>query len=123
MAAWLNDQKMALDLYERACEIDLGPLMDSCDQGVHAASYGGIWQCVVNGFCGIRVVDGELRIDPNLPAGWSRVSLPFEYCGEKLKIDITQDQISVVNESMKKEITVTSNGQRHPAEANDVVSC
>lgn len=113
MAADLKEPEMAYNLYRRACEIDLGPQMDSCDAGVHAASYGGIWQCVVNGFCGVRIVNGELRIDPNLPAEWKGVSLPFIWQGEKLRIDIGDGKLSVANESMRKEITFENGGKSH----------
>lgn len=121
MAAGLGEKKTAYELYRHACGIDLGLQMDSCDEGIHAASYGGIWQCVVNGFCGIRIIDGELRIDPNLPDEWGRVSLPFIWQGEKLRIDIGDGKLSVVNESMQKEITYITDGKTHTIETNIVL--
>jgi hypothetical glycosyl hydrolase len=121
MAADLTEKRTAYELYQRACEIDLGPQMDSCNAGVHAASYGGIWQCVVNGFCGIRMVDGELWINPNLPDEWERVSLPFIWQGETLRIDIGDGKLIVVNESMRKEITFMNGGEKHTVKTNIVL--
>ncbi|MGL4904663.1 MAG: hypothetical protein ACRC34_04120, partial [Cetobacterium sp.] len=47
LASDMNDKEMAYDLFRRASEIDLGPNMKSSDHGIHAASLGGIWQCIV----------------------------------------------------------------------------
>ena len=41
--------------------------MNTSDDGVHAASIGGIWKSAVFGFAGIRFVDGKLTINPRLP--------------------------------------------------------
>ena len=55
---------LAYSLFKKSSEIDLGPMMNTSDDGVHAASIGGIWKSAVFGFAGIRLVDGRLRINP-----------------------------------------------------------
>jgi len=67
VAADVDDLHLSYDLFRKASEIDLGPNMNSSDQGVHAASLGGIWQIIVCGFGGLRMVGGKLRINPKLP--------------------------------------------------------
>lgn len=54
LAAWEGLDDMALDMYRHAIAIDLGPNMKSSDLGIHSASMGNVWQCVVCGFAGLE---------------------------------------------------------------------
>ncbi len=54
LAADVDDPGLSYDLFRKASEIDLGPNKKSSDQGVHAASLGGIWQIIVCGFGGLE---------------------------------------------------------------------
>lgn len=36
-------------------------------RSTHAAPRGGLWQCVLQNFGGLRVLGGKLMISPNLP--------------------------------------------------------
>lgn len=91
----LGNEEMAYSLYRRATEIDLGPAMNSSDHGVHAASIGGIWQAVVQGFGGVRMIDGKLRINPRLPKHWEELSFTIYWQGQRLDIDITKNSLSI----------------------------
>ena len=53
LAAWEGMDDMALDMYRHAIDIDLGRNMKSSDMGIHSASMGNVWQCVVCGFAGL----------------------------------------------------------------------
>ena len=93
LAGDLGDREMAYSLFRRACGIDLGPNMKTSDMGVHAASLGGIWQCVVMGFGGLRMLDGKLRIDPRLPAEWTELRFPFYWQGKRISAQVTQHML------------------------------
>ena len=55
LAADINLSDYSYSLFEKACRIDLGDKeMGSSVAGLHAASLGGIWQCVVFGYLGVR---------------------------------------------------------------------
>ena len=97
LAADLGEAKMAYDLFERATMIDMGNVMWSSNEGMHAASLGGIWQCVVLGFGGVRRYGSELRIDPNLPEAWKSVSFAIKWHGQRLEIYADHETLSVVN--------------------------
>ena len=62
--------------------------MKSSDPGIHAASLGGIWQMVVFGYGGVRMIEGKLRIEPNLPQAWSHLSYGFDYQGQAISVEI-----------------------------------
>ncbi len=96
-AADMRQMDMAYDLFEKSTEIDLGPVMTTSDAGVHAASFGGIWQGAVYGFGGLRMLGGKLRINPQLPDAWSKLFYTVIWHGQKLEVTITKDAITVVN--------------------------
>jgi len=95
LATDMKDSKMAYNLFKKATEIDLGPNMETSNHGIHAASLGGIWQCIVNGFGGVRMLNGQLRIEPRLPDAWHQLSFRINWHGEQLLIDVKGAEFSV----------------------------
>ncbi len=95
LAADIGDKDLAYSLFQKAIRIDLGPNMKSSDHGLHTASLGGIWQIIVFGFGGVRMVGGELRISPNLPKGISNLEFQIIWQGEKLQIGITKEKLTI----------------------------
>ena len=117
LASDLHEKEKAYELFERACRIDLGPVMTTSDAGIHAASFGGIWQCVVNGFAGVRVVDGKLRIQPNLPDAWDSMTARICWQGQELEITVTKDTLTVCNKTGEKEISFLCGGKTYTTAA------
>ncbi|MEG1874608.1 MAG: glycosyl hydrolase family 65 protein [Angelakisella sp.] len=113
LASDLQEKELAYQLFTRACRIDLGPVMTTSDEGIHAASFGGIWQCAINGFAGVRVVGGQLRIQPNLPQAWNRVTFHLNWQGQTLRVTVTKEQLTVENLTKTKAISFLTNHQAH----------
>ena len=114
LASDMNDKEMAYDLFRRASEIDLGPNMKTSDHGIHAASLGGIWQCIVNGFSGVRMLGGELRIDPKLPENWNEVIFPLNWHGVNLTVKVDKNLLTLVkNSDSDEEIKFTVYGTEY----------
>ena len=111
MAADMGDDDMAYDLFKRSCAIDLGPYMGTSDAGIHAASFGGIWQCAVYGFGGVRMLDSKLRIEPRLPQNWDKLSFTIMWKGEKLGVTVTKDGVEVQNLTGSKKLELTVQGK------------
>ncbi|MGI2328955.1 glycoside hydrolase family 65 protein [Planococcus sp. YIM B11945] len=86
---------LAYELFQKSTEIDLGPSMKTSDEGIHAASIGGIWKAAVFGFAGIRLADGRLRINPKLPKNWQGMKFAIQWHGQRVKISITPKMLSV----------------------------
>ncbi len=103
LASDLGDQELAYDLFRRASEIDLGPNMKTSDAGIHAASLGGIWQAVVNGFGGVRMTGGNLRISPMLPKAWNALTYSIDWKGETLNVQASQDQVTITRRTPSTE--------------------
>lgn len=95
LAADLGQLDLAYELFTRASQIDLGPNLNSSADGIHAASIGGLWQCVVNGFGGIRMNSGKLRIEPHLPSEWTNLAFVILWEGVRLKVAVRHGSFKV----------------------------
>ena len=109
LASDMGDKELAYQLFLRIHGIDMGPNMKTSDHGLHAASLGGLWQSVVNGFGGVRMHNGKLRISPQLPGAWSRLTFEISWYGDILEVDATDEEVILtkktkVNDSIKLEV-------------------
>ncbi|MCK5130455.1 MAG: glycoside hydrolase family 65 protein [Clostridiales bacterium] len=91
----LGNSELAYSLLNRTIDIDMGQKMKSSDWGIHAASLGGIWQCVVLGFGGVRMVGGILRIEPELPKQWDELKFTIYYKRCKLLIVVDKKKMRI----------------------------
>lgn len=106
----MGNREMAYDLFQRAAAIDMGPNMKSSDAGIHAASIAGIWQSTVFGFGGVRMLEGKLRINPNLPEQWKELSFFIHWKGQKIAVQITKEQLKLTNLTATASVELTVNG-------------
>ena len=104
LASDMKDKKMAYDLFQRAIRIDAGENMRSSDPGIHAASIAGIWQSIVYGFGGVRMLHGNLRVCPELPDNWKRLDFCIYWHGQRLHIVADQEQLDITNETGEKAV-------------------
>ncbi len=109
LAADMREMDQAYEFFEKSAQIDLGPVMTSSDAGIHTASFGGIWQGVVYGFGGLRMLGGKLRIDPVLPEAWGRLVYTLIWQGQNL-------QVEAVRKGNGQEVTVTNLTATAPVE-------
>lgn len=93
----MDEREQAYGFFRKASEIDLGPNMRSSDEGIHSASIGGIWQSLIFGLAGVRLTDGVLRIRPRLPKAISRIAFPLWWQGERLKVMVEGNTITIHN--------------------------
>ena len=113
LAADLGEKETAYRLFGRAERIDLGPVMWSSHMGIHAASLGGIWQCVVFGFLGVRRYGEELRIEPHLPDEWKAASCHIYWKDERLEVTATKERLTVKNLTGTKDISILHEGEKY----------
>lgn len=111
LASDMGKKKMAYDLFKKASMIDLGTFIGSSNAGIHAASFGGVWECIVYGFGGVRMLDGKLRICPALPDEWEKLSYTIIWKGQKLAVEVTKDYIKVQNLTKTMDVEVEVYGE------------
>ncbi|WP_211653246.1 glycoside hydrolase family 65 protein [Planococcus alpniumensis] len=97
MASDLGERELAYKLFRETCAIDMGPGMNTSDEGIHAAAIGGIWKSAIFGFAGVRLADGKLRIDPYLPKQWQRMKFTIYWQGQPLQVEIMTDFMEVTS--------------------------
>ena len=101
LAADLHEDATAYNFFKGCGEIDLGPVMTTSDMGVHTASMGGIRQCAVYGFGGVRVVGDELHVNPRLPEDWTELEAPLCWRGQALRMHATKDGVTLCNQGQE----------------------
>ncbi|WP_179032508.1 glycoside hydrolase family 65 protein [Paenibacillus kribbensis] len=111
LASDFGDRKLAYDLFLRATEIDLGPNMHSSDAGIHSASLGGVWKCVVMGFAGVRMLDGQLHLNPKLPESWNKLKFPLYWHNHRLLITLSPEDVLIETDA-EESISLYISGQK-----------
>jgi kojibiose phosphorylase len=82
IAAEVGDLERAFRLFLTALFTDLKNIYNNTDDGIHAASLGGVWQVLVKGFGGMRIKRNILTFNPSLPKQISliRFSIKWRDC-------------------------------------------
>ncbi|WKA55684.1 glycoside hydrolase family 65 protein [Planococcus shixiaomingii] len=109
LASDIGEYDLAYSLFQKSIEIDLGPAMDTSDEGIHAASIGGLWKAAVFGFAGVRLIDGRLRIDPKLPKTWRSMKFTIQWQGSPVSISITPTLLAIKMEDGEVMVFETNN--------------
>lgn len=114
LACDIGDPELGYEMFQKACLIDLdNDNPHSSDAGIHAASYGGLWQCAVWGFGGLRMLGGKLRISPNLPKAWNKLSYTLLWKGQKLAVTVTPRMVQITGEKQKETVTLEVWGKEY----------
>ena len=74
----------------QAAAIDDQDGMGNLALGIHIATMGGLWQALVFGLVGLRWSAAVLHVDPQLPSGWSRLVVPLEWRGRRIRLEVVQ---------------------------------
>ena len=93
IACDLNQPEEAYTHFMRAALVDLDNVRSNANQGIHAASSGGVWQAVVFGFAGIRISEnGIITAHPNLPSHWKRLKFRLQWQNQWYQVDLRASQ-------------------------------
>ena len=87
-ACEIGEPELAYEHFMRAARSDLGDIRGNADDGIHAASAGGLWQALVFGFAGLRLTEDGYSIKPKLPSHWDRLNFKFVHRGEWHEVEI-----------------------------------
>ena len=66
----------------------------------------GSWLSVVEGFGGMRVKDGVLSLEPQLPAAWESLAFKINFRGRVLTVEVSRDAVGVSNEGAPVDIVL-----------------
>jgi len=92
MAAEVGNAQAAYEYFLLSAAVDLANMAGNVGDGIHVASCGGVWMAVVNGFAGLRDLDGfDIRLTPRLPADWDRLRFRLLVRGSWLEVEMTRE--------------------------------
>jgi 1,2-alpha-glucosylglycerol phosphorylase len=99
-AAWLEHMDEAYRYFIRSCTVDLYNTGKAVSGGtfiggIHTAACGVAWQIVVNGFLGMYVTEAGFGFNPRLPPGWREVSLGLKRGGDRVRLTVNRDEMTV----------------------------
>ncbi|WP_106770031.1 glycoside hydrolase family 65 protein [Paenibacillus faecalis] len=112
LACELGYQEKAYEMYLRTARLDLDNYNNDTEDGCHTTSMAGTWMSVVLGFGGLRVKDGVLHLKPFVPGHWTAFSFKVMFRGSRLKVNVTDKEIIVLNET-DTPAAINLNGKDH----------
>ncbi|MGO1381277.1 MAG: glycosyl hydrolase family 65 protein, partial [Corynebacterium sp.] len=95
MAAELGLHDKAMDFFHRGLFIDLNNLHGNTPDGVHIASCGGVWSCLVYGFGGFRDNYGQYSIDPRVPEEWGALEYRITLRGRIIQVTVADGEVTL----------------------------
>ena len=93
LACELGKPAEAYEHFMRTALVDLDDVRGNADEGIHAASAGGVWQTVIFGFGGIRFTESGPIATPHLPPGWTRLKFQLLWRGQRYEFDLQPSSI------------------------------
>ena len=89
LAATLDKSVDAYHHFMQAAFIDLKNTFGNTEDGIHAASAGGIWQALIFGFGGIQLTENGPIATPHLPPHWNRIKFKLNWRGTWHNFDLS----------------------------------
>lgn len=105
----IGDNKKAYRYFATTAELDLKNNQKNAEKGIHAATLGGTWQAVINGFAGMRIREGILSFNPYLPQHWQEIKFNIKWHGFDLNVKICRNSIHMFFASYKKSDCISMN--------------
>jgi beta-phosphoglucomutase len=97
LAANLDKSVDAYEHFMRAALIDLTNTFGNTEDGIHAASAGGIWQAVVFGFGGVQLTENGPVATPHLPPNWTRLKFKLNWRGTWHHFNLSPSVVSTTD--------------------------
>jgi len=95
MCAEVGHLELAHDYAWEAALVDLRDLHRNTRHGLHLASLAGAWSAVVEGFGGLRELDGVPALAPRLPDGITGLRLRVRHSGVRLLVEADRETVRV----------------------------
>ncbi|AGK98693.1 glycoside hydrolase family 65 protein [Clostridium pasteurianum] len=120
LASKLGKKDKAYELYLRTSRLDLDNYNNDTEDGCHITSMAGTWLSIVEGFGGVKVINGKLTVSPFIPQQWKAFSFKITFRDSLLNINITNENIIITNEG--KEIDLLVKDKDYTVKEGDKIS-
>lgn len=95
LASKIGDMKKALSYMESSALIDLEDTHDNTRDGIHTANMGGLYNCIVQGFAGLRIKEEGLYLNPQLPPKWDGYSFSLYFQERLVSVKMTKKHVTL----------------------------
>lgn len=120
LASKFGKKDKAYELYLRTARLDLDNYNNDTEDGCHITSMAGTWLSIVEGFGGVKVINGKLTVNPFIPQQWKAFSFKITFRDSLLNINITNENIVITNEG--KEIDLLVKDKDYTVKEGDKIS-
>jgi maltose phosphorylase len=97
VASRIGNIEKAYELYLRTARLDLDDYNNEVCDGLHITSMAGTWLAIVEGFGGMRILDGRISLNPLIPEKWQSYSFHARYRGILFEVKVTKDCVTINN--------------------------
>ena len=101
VASTVGNKQKAYDLYLRTARLDLDDYNNEVADGLHVTSMAGTWLTIVQGFGGMRVKEGKLHFNPQIPEKWNAFAFNILFRGNQLNIRV--EKLKTIIQNIKGE--------------------
>ncbi len=93
LAAELDREDKAYQLYLRTARLDLDNYNYDTDDGLHITSMAGTWMSIVKGFAGFEIKNDKPHFRPFLPKAWNSFDFMIVFRDRRIKIKIEKEKL------------------------------
>lgn len=97
--AAIGAMELSWEFFRNCLVVDLDENPHDSTDGIHSASLGGIWSCLIFGFAGVRYENGILYLNPHLPGHWKTMNFRMIIEGVQVHFLIGSEKINLTCES------------------------
>ncbi|WP_430812086.1 MULTISPECIES: family 65 glycosyl hydrolase domain-containing protein [unclassified Carboxylicivirga] len=101
LAAKIGNNEKAYEMYLRTSRLDIDDYNHEAHEGLHITSMAGTWMAIVEGFGGKRVHDGQLFLNPIIPAQWQEYSFRIAFMGNDLEVVVNSKRVNIISHAEK----------------------
>ncbi len=99
LSARLGMMDKAWAYFQQSLRLDLNDTFGDAEEGLHLLNFAGNYLAMTRGFGGIKVEEGQLSLSPQRPSAVAAFSFKLQWQGKSLEIKISQDLVSILNQS------------------------
>lgn len=97
--AAVGEMELSWDFFRKCLMVDIDENPHDSTDGIHSASLGGIWNCLIFGFAGVHYEAGVLYLAPHLPTKWKTMDFYMMIEGVQVHFIIENEKIILTCEA------------------------
>jgi maltose phosphorylase len=97
LASRIGNIEKAYELYLRTARLDLDDYNREVAEGLHITSMAGTWLAIVEGFGGMRVSNGTMKLNPLIPDKWKSYSFHARFREVLFEVKVSRKEVVISN--------------------------